>query len=118
MAIGGPVLAFLAMAASVCGTPLRADQVEARVGETATVQGRASMERTRAGEIYLDVGGTGEGAPVSAYISRWNAAKFPDVAKLDGGCVQITGRISTFRGRPEIFLTDPSQIAIAPSAGK
>jgi hypothetical protein len=109
MAIAGSTLVFLAMA--VCGPPLPADQAKAHIGEVATVQGRASMSRTAAGEIYLDIGGSGDGAPVSAYISRQNAGKFLDAAKLDGKDVQITGRISTFRGRPEIFLTDPNQLA-------
>lgn len=118
MAIIGPAFAFLAMAVSVCGTPLPADQVKAHIGETATVQGRASMDRTRAGETYLDLGGSGDSAPVSAFISPRNAFKFPDAEKLDGKDVQVTGKISTFRGRPEIFVTDPSQITIVPSAAK
>jgi len=49
---------------------------------------------------------------MSAYISKWNAGRFPDAAKLDGKEVQVTGQISTFRDRPEIFLTDPSQIKV------
>jgi DNA/RNA endonuclease YhcR with UshA esterase domain len=36
--------------------------------------------------------------------------------KLDGKNVQVTGQISTFRGKPEIFLTDPGQIAVKPEA--
>jgi hypothetical protein len=50
MVIGGSALAFPAMAASVCDAPLCADQAQAHVGES---------------------------PPVSAYISRWNAANFP-----------------------------------------
>jgi hypothetical protein len=111
MAIAASTFAFLALTAPLCGTPLPADQAEAHIGEIATVQGRASIVRTPAGETYLDIGGSGDGAPVSAYISKWNARKFPDAAKLDGKDVRVTGRISTFRGRPEIFLTDPGQIA-------
>ena len=68
--IVGSAFAFLALG-SVCGAPLPADQAEAHAGETATVQGRASMDRTRAGEIYLDVGGTGENAPGWARLA-WN----------------------------------------------
>jgi hypothetical protein len=118
MAIIGLAFAFLAMTAPICGAPLPADQAQAHIGETATVQGRASMDRTRAGETYLDLGGSGDSAPVSAYISPRNAFKFPDAEKFSGKDVQITGKISTFRGRPEIFVTDPSQITIVPSAAK
>lgn len=93
---------------------LKADQAAAHVGETATVEGRVSVSKTPGGETYLDIGGTGNSAPFSAYVSRWNRSAFQDVDKLDGKNVQITGRISTFRDKPEIFLTDPGQIAVKP----
>ena len=81
-------------------------------GETATVVGRASVHKMGSGEIYLDLEGRGDDAPVSAYVSRWNAGPFWDAANLDGKLVAIRGEISFFRGRPEIFLTDPGQIAV------
>ena len=43
------------------------------IGRTATVVGKASVQRTRSGEIYLDLQGRGDDAPLSAYVSRWNA---------------------------------------------
>jgi len=91
---------------------LKADQARAHIGKTATVEGRASVSKTPAGEIYLDIGGNGASAPFSAYISRANSAEFQDLDKLDGQIVQVTGQIATFRGKPEIFLTDPAQIAV------
>lgn len=95
---------------------LKADQAEAHIGQTATVEGKVSVNRTPSGETYLDIGGTGSSAPFSAYVSRWNRSEFQDVEKLDGKNVQITGRISTFREKPEIYLTDPGQIAVKPDA--
>ena len=95
---------------------LKADQAQAHIGQTATVEGKVSVNRTSGGETYLDIGGDGASAPFSGYVSRWNRGKFQDVDKLDGKTVQITGRISTFRDKPEIFLTDPSQIAVKPEA--
>lgn len=95
---------------------LKADQAEAHIGQTATVEGKVSVNRMPSGETYLDIGGDGVHAPFSGYVSRWNRSKFQDIDKLDGKNVQITGRISTFREKPEIFLTDPSQIAVKPDA--
>jgi len=94
---------------------LKADQASAHIGETATVEGQVSIHKTPAGEIYLDIGGSGTGAPFSAYVSRWNRTQFQDVDRLDGKEVQVTGEISTFRGKPEILLTDPGQIAVKPA---
>ncbi len=79
------------------------------------MEGRVRIQRMPSGEIYLDLAGRGDSAPpfgygVSGYVSRWNAARFPGIADLDGKKVAITGVIGTFRYRPEIFLTDPGQI--------
>ena len=82
------------------------------VGQTATVVGKASVQRMPSGEIYLDLQGRGDGAPVSAYVSRWNARRFPGIAGLDGQWVAVRGPIGAFRYRPEIFLTNPGQIAV------
>jgi hypothetical protein len=95
---------------------LKADQAEAHIGQTATVEGKVSVHKTPAGETYLDIGGSGASAPFSAYVSRWNRGEFQDLDKLDGKNVQVTGQISTFRDKPEIFLTDPGQIAVKPDA--
>lgn len=109
MIVTNVTFSILAMLAQ--GGALSADQAKGHVGESATVEGKVSVQRTRDGETYIRVDGQGTEAPMSAYVSRWNKVKFQDVDKLDGMNVQITGRISTFRGKPEIFLTDPSQIS-------
>ena len=100
---------MLAMLAQ--GGTLSADQAKGHIGETTTVEGKVSVQRTRDGETYIRVDGQGPDAPLSAYVSRWNKGKLQDLDKLDGKNVRITGHISTFRGRPEIFLTDPGQIS-------
>lgn len=83
-------------------------------GRSATVVGRASVQRMASGEIYIDLEGTGDGAPVSAYVSRWNAARFSGLADIDGKLVAVRGEIGSFRYRREIFLTDSNQIAVIP----
>jgi hypothetical protein len=109
-------LALLVMLADTGA--LTAEQAQAHIGEIATVEGRVHVNRTPGGETYLDIGLNGPGAPFSAYVSRWNRVKFQDVDRLDGKIVQITGEISTFRDKPEIFLTDPGQISIKPEPGQ
>jgi DNA/RNA endonuclease YhcR with UshA esterase domain len=109
MIVTNVTFSILAMLAQ--GGALSADQAQAHVGETATVEGKASVQRTRDRETYIRVDGNGPNAPMSAYISRWNQVQFQDIDMLDGKKVRITGRISTFRGKPEIFLTDPRQIS-------
>ena len=103
-----PVLMFVALPASA--DPIDAKDAPAHVGQTAAVEGRLSVHRMPSGEIYLDLGGNGDAAPASGYVSKWNASRFSGVEALDGKKVDITGSIGSFRNRPDIFLTDPSQI--------
>jgi hypothetical protein len=81
-------------------------------GETVTVVGKASIQTMASGEVYLDLDGRSDGAPISAYVSRERAWRFADMDKLDGKLVAITGEIGSFRYRPEIFLTSADQIAL------
>jgi hypothetical protein len=100
-----PVLTLPAVA-----QPLTADQADAHRGEVATVEGLVSVDRRPSGEIYLDLKDDSQNVVFWGYISHWNASQFQDVDRLDGRQIQITGLISSFRHRPEIFLTDPGQI--------
>lgn len=94
------------------GETIPAEEAPFYYGQTATVVGRASVQTMPSGEVYLDLQGRGDGAPISAYVSRWNAGRFPGIANLDGKMVAVTGEIGDFRYRPEIFLTNASQIAV------
>ena len=78
----------------------------------ATVKGRVSVTFMPSGEVYMDVDGQGDNAPLSAYISRWNRPRFGDLTRLDGRRVEISGRIGVFRARPEIFLRNPEQLTV------
>jgi hypothetical protein len=110
------VLALALPAAPAFAETIPAEEAPFYFGETATVVGRASIQKMASGEIYLDLSrsgeGRGDGAPVSAYVSRWNAGRFADIAGLDGKMVAVTGEIGAFRYRPEIFLTSADQIAV------
>ena len=107
----GLVLCLVIAAGPACAETIRAEDAWDHFGEYVTVEGRAHIQRMGSGEIYLDLDGSGDYAPLSAYVSRWNAARFSDLDALNGRTVEITGEIGSFRYRPEIFLTDPGQIA-------
>ena len=110
------LLLILPTAGQELAEAIPAEEAPYYFGETATVVGRASVERMASGEVYLDLSengqGRGDGAPLSAYVSRWNAWRFADIANLDGKMVAVTGEIGAFRSRLEIFLTSASQIAV------
>jgi hypothetical protein len=108
-------LALLVMAFS----PASAADVDAadaarHIGQTVTVTGRAHLTRMLSGEVYIDLNGRGENAPITGYVSRWNRRNFHNLTALDDKLVEITGQIAVFREQPEIFLRDATQISLAP----
>ena len=103
------------LAAALGAAPALADSIPSKdagrhVGETTTVSGRAALTVMPSGEIYIDLDGQGESAPLAGYVSRWNRGRFQDLSALDGKMVEISGQIATFRDQPQIFLEDPAQI--------
>jgi len=103
-----PLAAFFASPA--LADAIASQDAASHIGESATVKGRVSITFMPSGEVYLDLDGQGDNAPLSAYVSRWNRPRFQDLARLDGRMVEISGWIGAFRARPEIFLQDPGQI--------
>lgn len=99
-------------ASSALAATIASQDAAAHFGQMATVTGRAFVTLTPSGEVYLDLDGQGDKAPLSAYVSRWNRPRFQNLSSLNGQIVEISGRIGVFRARPEIFLQDPGQILV------
>src|SRR6266404_6286538 len=66
-------LSVMVAAAPASAQTIRPQDAIAHIGETATVEGRAHIQKMPSGEIYLDLAGRGDDAPISGYVSRWNA---------------------------------------------
>lgn len=81
-------------------------------GQKVTVEGVANVTTTQGGVTFIDLGGAGRNAPFTGFIAKEDAARFPNLGSYTGRTVDITGTVRTFRGRPEIVLTDPAQIAV------
>jgi hypothetical protein len=102
--------AFSAMAAS-----LSPQDAAAHIGETATVCGVVASAEYEVHEqnqpTLLDLGKPHPNATFTAVIYGENRAKFgtPETS-LRGKRICVTGQISDYQGKPEIVLTDPSQL--------
>ena len=59
---------------------------------------------------FIDMGGHYPDNVFTAVIFSDDASKFPDVDSLNGKTIDVTGRITVYKGRPEIILNDASQI--------
>ncbi|MBU6388381.1 hypothetical protein KGQ72_00660 [Patescibacteria group bacterium] len=84
----------------------------AHIGEYASVRGTLVDAYTSAsGTVFLDFCKSYKTCPFSGVIFADDAKAFGDLSRLAGQTVTLTGKISSYQGKAEIVLSDPSQIA-------
>lgn len=95
---------------------LTAEQAQQHVGQTATVCGTVASAhyaaRSRGQPTFLNLDKPYPAQIFTAVIWGENRAAFgmPERALLDRR-VCVTGKIRTYRGRPEMFLRKPEQLS-------
>jgi DNA/RNA endonuclease YhcR with UshA esterase domain len=83
------------------------------VGETATISGTVEgVHQSGKGNIFLNMGGKYPNQAFTAFIPSANAAKFPNPQQYEGRTVAVSGKITLYKGKPEIIVNSPSQIAV------
>jgi hypothetical protein len=81
------------------------------IGETASVRGTLVKAHTSStGTVFFDFCANYKTCPFSGVIFADDAKKFGDLSKLTGATVTLTGKISSYQGKAEIILSDPSQL--------
>jgi DNA/RNA endonuclease YhcR with UshA esterase domain len=109
-----PVLALWAIHAYAA--PISPEDAARHIGETATVCGTVASAKfassSRSQPTFLDLDKPYPNAPFTAVIFGDDRAKFgtPETS-LRGKRICVTGQIRDYRGKPEIILNDPSQLA-------
>lgn len=82
------------------------------IGQNATV--RATLLNTHSaasGTVFLDFCRQYRSCPFSAVIFADDAKQFGDLSKFVGKEITLSGKITSYRARPEIILRTPDQIA-------
>jgi DNA/RNA endonuclease YhcR with UshA esterase domain len=81
------------------------------VGETATVTGTVDgFHQSGKGNIFLNMGGKYPNQAFTAFIPSASAAQFPNPQQYEGRKVAVSGKITLYKGKPEIIVHSPSQI--------
>lgn len=95
--------------------PISSEQAKDHVGETATVCGKVSDTRyiDTSRITFLNFDKPYPNHTFTAFIPAENRAKFdaPEKAYKDKD-VCVTGKIQDYRGKPEIIVSDPTQIKL------
>ena len=111
--VASAVFGLWAFSASAAN--LRPEEAASHIGETATICGIVASAEYEANEqsrpTLLDLGKPHQNAVFTAVIYGDNRAKFGAPEKsLRGKRICVTGQISDYEGKPEIVLTEPSQL--------
>lgn len=82
------------------------NDAQQHVSQQITVEGVVSDVHTAASgkATFIDIGGHYPENTFTGVIFSDEMSKFPNVDSLKGKVVDITGRVSLYRGRPEIIL--------------
>jgi DNA/RNA endonuclease YhcR with UshA esterase domain len=100
-------------ALAIAQAPATYTAVEAakHVGETATVKDKVDgFHQSGKGNIFLNMGGKYPNQAFTAFIPSASAAQFSQPQQYEGRTVSVSGKITLYRGKPEIIVTSTSQI--------
>jgi hypothetical protein len=104
-----------ALADDAAPVRIQASEAAAHIGETVTAVGvLADVHKTSGKAILWDIGAKYPDNALTVYIGKRDTAAIPDVTPLIGKTLAITGPIKTYQGKPEIAVTNPKQVAVAP----
>jgi DNA/RNA endonuclease YhcR with UshA esterase domain len=115
-ATGFVAATLLAWASSAYAEPVSPEEAVRHVGESATVCGVVASAKfassSRSRPTFLDLERPYPNAPFTAVIFGGDRPKFgmPETS-LRGKRVCVTGQIRDYRGKSEIIVSDPSQLA-------
>ena len=83
------------------------------VGQIATVTDKVDgVHQSGRGNIFLNLGGKNPNQIVTAFIPAASAGDFSNPQQYEGKTVAVSGKITLYHGKPEIIVTNVSQIII------
>ena len=105
------LFAVMCAASITAQTPsYTAAEAAKHVGETATVTDRVDgVHQSGKGNIFLNMGGKYPNQAFTAFIPSASAGQFSQPQQYEGRTVAVSGKITLYRGKPEIVVTSPSQ---------
>ena len=90
------------------------EEAAKRVGQHVIVQGRVTQIVLSVNlTTHINFGGIYPNHVFTVTIFKANQSRFPGVREYDGKVIQVEGEVNLYRGKPEIVLTERSQIRIA-----
>jgi DNA/RNA endonuclease YhcR with UshA esterase domain len=88
------------------------------IGAQAVVKGKIAEVNVGERIVRLNFDQPYPKNPFTAVIFPANTNKFPEVEKLKGKTVEISGKIAQYRERPQIVLTSTNQVKVLEDGAK
>ena len=80
------------------------------------MEGRVvEVNQSGAGNVFVNFGAPYPNNTFAAFVDVSDVRWFRNLFTLRGSTVQVTGTIRLYQGKPEIFLTKPSQLRVVAS---
>jgi hypothetical protein len=110
------LLPFLLATVAYCGAaPILPEEAKNHVGENASVRGLVEqVSVSKKGHAFLNFGGHYPNQIFTGFVPAQNVAGVGGeefLRSLADNPVTITGKIELYKGRPEIVISSPAQIA-------
>jgi DNA/RNA endonuclease YhcR with UshA esterase domain len=103
--------ALAASAVAQAPATYTASEAAKHVGEIATVTDKVDgVHQSGKGNIFLNMGGKYPNQAFTAFIPTLSAAPFSNPQQYEGKTVSVSGKITLYHGKPEITVTNVSQI--------
>jgi len=110
----------LAAQETATNAPIRlpAAEAKAHLGTNAVVTGVVAEVNVAERLVRINLGKPFPNQLFTAVIFSAKTNLFPEVAKLQGKTVEVSGVIAEYRGRPQIILTRTNQLSVVETKEK
>jgi hypothetical protein len=93
--------------------PITPEQAKSNEGENVVIEGIAKVHAAeRRLGWYIDLNGTGVSSPFAGYIPAGNKRQFPNLSRINGKIVDISGVVQFRNSKPIIKMTDAHQLRV------
>lgn len=108
-----PLFALMCVASIIAQkSNYTAAEAAKHVGEIATITDTVDgVHQSGKGNIFLNMGGKYPNQAFTAFIPSSSAAQFSNPQQYEGQTVAVSGKITLYRGKPEIIVNSPEQIS-------
>lgn len=87
-------------------------EADKHIGESAIVTGKVAQVTFRSKAVFLNIDQAFPDAPFTVVIMAKNTNDFGDIHALGGKTIEVTGKIKSFKDKPEIVVDSTNQLTV------